>query len=425
MPGLMVPMIVFATAVRRPWVDRRRADQRHGARDGMTTFFASIGLPEIVAGLMVLALNAYVLMGGADFGGGLWDLLAAGPRREAQRELIAGAIAPIWEANHVWLIVVVVLLFTAFPVAFATLGIVLHVPLAILLLGIVMRGAAFIFRSYGSRTRAHRRRWGLAFAIASTITPVLLGIVVGAVASGDVAAAAGMVSSVATPFGHIFIEPWLSPFPVAVGCFALALFAFLAAVYLALAAQDAAVQDDFRRRALAMAAGVFVCAFVALLLARSAAPRVAAGVIGKHVGTRAAPVHGRRGAHGDRRTLATRFPCRADCRGGAGQFDPVGLGRGTIPISHSPHAHHPSGGGAGRDARAAACRVGGWHSYSDSVAQIPVQDICFSSRKCGRGDCRLTAATGDVVYTPKPASLTLCRHDRQHAHRAAAAVRRS
>lgn len=124
---------------------------------------------------MVLALNAYVLMGGVDFGGGLWDLLASEHRREAQRELIASAIAPIWEANHVWLIVVVVLLFTAFPVAFATLGIVLHVPLEILLIGIVLRGAAFIFRSYGSRTEADRQLWGRAFAIASTMTPVLLG----------------------------------------------------------------------------------------------------------------------------------------------------------------------------------------------------------------------------------------------------------
>lgn len=81
----------------------------------MSGGFASIGLPEIVAGIMVLALNAYVLMGGADFGGGVWDLFAGGPRRDAQRELITKSIAPIWEANHVWLIVVVVLMFTAFP----------------------------------------------------------------------------------------------------------------------------------------------------------------------------------------------------------------------------------------------------------------------------------------------------------------------
>jgi hypothetical protein len=122
----------------------------------MSAFLASIGLPEIVAALMVLALNAYVLMGGADFGGGLWDLLASGPRRDAQRALIADSIAPIWEANHVWLIVVVVVLFTGFPVAFGTLATVLHIPIALMLIGIVLRGSAFVFRSYGSRDHARR-----------------------------------------------------------------------------------------------------------------------------------------------------------------------------------------------------------------------------------------------------------------------------
>jgi len=132
----------------------------------MSAFVASIGLPEIVAALMVLALNAYALMGGADFGGGLWDLLASGPRRDAQRALIADSIAPIWEANHVWLIVVVVVLFTGFPVAFATLGTVLHIPISLMLIGIVLRGSAFVFRSYGSRDRSRRKQWGLTFAIA-------------------------------------------------------------------------------------------------------------------------------------------------------------------------------------------------------------------------------------------------------------------
>src|SRR5206468_7963227 len=112
----------------------------------MTAMLESVGLPEIIAGLMVLALNAYVLMGGADFGGGLWDLLASGPRREAQRTLIADSIAPIWEANHVWLIVVVVVLFTGFPIAFGTLGVVLHIPISLTLIGIVLRGSAFVFR---------------------------------------------------------------------------------------------------------------------------------------------------------------------------------------------------------------------------------------------------------------------------------------
>jgi cytochrome bd ubiquinol oxidase subunit II len=241
--------------------------------------FASIGLPETVAGIMVLALNAYVLMGGADFGGGVWDLFAGGPRRAAQRELITKSIAPIWEANHVWLIVVVVLMFTAFPVAFSTLAIVLHIPITLMLIGIVLRGSAFVFRSYGSRTGGTRRRWGIAFAAASTVTPVLLGMIIGSIATGDVATAYGRIG--AASFAQVFISPWLAPFPVAVGLFALALFAFLAAIYLTIEAKDDdALRDDFRVRALIAAAAVAVLAAVALVLSRSAAPRVIAGVVG-------------------------------------------------------------------------------------------------------------------------------------------------
>jgi cytochrome d ubiquinol oxidase subunit II len=241
--------------------------------------FASIGLPEIVAGIMVLALNAYVLMGGADFGGGVWDLFAGGPRRDAQRELITKSIAPIWEANHVWLIVVVVLMFTAFPLAFSTLAIVLHIPITLMLIGIVLRGSAFVFRSYGSRAGATRRRWGMAFAAASTVTPVLLGMIIGSIATGDVATAYGRVG--AASFVQVFVSPWLAPFPIAVGLFALALFTLLAAIYLTIEAKnDDALRDDFRARALVAAIAVAVLAAVALVLSRSAAPRVIAGVVG-------------------------------------------------------------------------------------------------------------------------------------------------
>jgi cytochrome d ubiquinol oxidase subunit II len=244
----------------------------------MSEFLSSLGLPEVVAGIIVLALNAYALMGGADFGGGLWDLVASGPRRQAQRDLIGASIAPIWEANHVWLIVDVVVLFTAFPAAFSTLGIVLHIPLTLMLIGIVLRGSAFVFRSYGSRAQAHQRRWGLAFAIASTVTPVLLGIVVGAISSGAVGEAASRIGTGSGSFAEVFVRPWLNAYAIAVGLFALVLFAFLAAVYLALAAPDDALREDFRKRALAAAAGVFVLAGVALLLAAEAAPRLAHGV---------------------------------------------------------------------------------------------------------------------------------------------------
>src|SRR5690606_28148857 len=101
------------------------------------------------AGVMLAALIVYAVTGGADFGGGVWDLLARGPRAAAQRQIIDRALAPVWEANHVWLIFVLVVMFTAFPPAYARIGIELHVPLTILLFGIVLRGSAFVFRHYG------------------------------------------------------------------------------------------------------------------------------------------------------------------------------------------------------------------------------------------------------------------------------------
>lgn len=240
----------------------------------------SVGLPEIVAAIMVLALNAYALTGGADFGGGVWDLLARGPGREAQRALIAEQIAPIWEANHVWLILVVVMLFTAFPAAFAALGIVLHIPLTLMLLGIVARGASFVFRSYGARDDATQRRWGRVFAIASVVTPLLLGTIVGSIVSGTAGAAAARVPTVpgatSPSYVSLYVTPWLAPFPLAVGALALAMFAFLAAVYLAV--REPALRDAFRRRALWSAGAMFVAAFGALAVGGMTTPHVMSGL---------------------------------------------------------------------------------------------------------------------------------------------------
>ena len=110
-----------------------------------------LSLEIILAGVMLISLTFYALMGGADYGGGVWDLLAWGPRKKAQRALIAEAIGPIWEANHVWLILVIVILFTAFPPAFAAISTALHIPLTAMLIGIVLRGSAFTFRSWHKR----------------------------------------------------------------------------------------------------------------------------------------------------------------------------------------------------------------------------------------------------------------------------------
>src|SRR3989441_11971827 len=143
-------------------------------------------LADLVAGIVFLALNGYAVLGGADFGGGVWALLARGTRKARQRELIADAIGPVWEANHVWLLLAIVLLFTGFPAAFARLGIVLHIPLSLVLIGIVLRGSAFTFWRYGGETDAEQRHWGVTFAAASLITPLLLGVTVGAVAADAV-----------------------------------------------------------------------------------------------------------------------------------------------------------------------------------------------------------------------------------------------
>lgn len=238
----------------------------------------SIGLAEIAAALLLALLNVYVLMGGADFGGGTWDLLASGPRRDAQRQLIASTIGPIWEANHVWLVIVVVVCFTAFPAAFAAIAIVLHVPLALMLIGIVMRGSAFVFRSYGSRSSSSRLHCGHMFAVSSAVTPILLGTVVGAISTDAVGRAIANIGS--GSFFAEFVQPWFAPFPIAVGVMALTLFAMLAATYLTVAGGNDAVREDFRRRAIGSAVVMIVAAVVALLLARDDAPFMHRGVLG-------------------------------------------------------------------------------------------------------------------------------------------------
>ncbi len=232
--------------------------------------------PEPLVALLVgVVLIAYVLLGGADFGGGVWDLVAGFSERTVrQRRAIALSIGPIWEANHVWLIVAIVVLFVAFPVAFASISTALHIPLALMLIGVVLRGSAFVFRTYDSRRDEIQRRWSLLFAVASTVTPVLLGVTVGAVASGRIRHVDGTLQA-------DFFSAWLAPFPWAVGLLTLAVFAYLAAVYLTVdLAHDRELQEDFRVRGLWAAAAVFVLAWVAFGLSSVGAPQVWSGLWG-------------------------------------------------------------------------------------------------------------------------------------------------
>lgn len=203
---------------------------------------------SFLAASMLGGLALYAITAGADFGGGVWDLVARGPRAAEQRRLIERALAPVWEANHVWLIFVVVVLFSAFPPAFAALGIRFHAPLVAALIGIVLRGSAFVFRSYGGAPA-----WGRVFAVASAATPFFLGLV---------------LAGITVQGGE-----WLGFFPVAVGALAVALGAYLAAVYLTAETRDPILRADFRRRA----AGSWIAVAALAALALVAAPDGFAG----------------------------------------------------------------------------------------------------------------------------------------------------
>jgi cytochrome d ubiquinol oxidase subunit II len=233
-------------------------------------------LDGITAIVLFAVLTVYALSGGADFGGGVWDLLARGPRAEAQRQTIAHAIGPIWETNHVWMIVAVVMLFMGFPRVFEAISITLHVPITLALVGIVLRGSAFAFRSLDAPEGRFRRRWSYLFASASVVTPILLGVTVGAIASGRI--------RMDPTTGRVvpeFFRAWLAPFPIVLGVFTAALFAFLAAVYLTLETEDRALREDFRIRALGAAAIVGVLALACFLLSERGAPVIYHGLAGR------------------------------------------------------------------------------------------------------------------------------------------------
>ena len=227
---------------------------------------------HIVAGFLVLALIAYAVTGGADFGGGMWNLLATGPRAAAQRKAISKALGPIWEADHVWLILVVVILFTGFPRAFATIMTALHIPVTLMLVGIVLRGSAFIFGKYDTRTRKVQQGWSVMFGAASFLTPFVQGITLGALATGQIRVVNGVVTTG-------FFSGWLTLFAWACGLFALLLCGFLAAVYLTLDPEVAPeVHNDFRWRALWSGVALVPIALGVFFTAKTGAPDIFAGL---------------------------------------------------------------------------------------------------------------------------------------------------
>jgi cytochrome d ubiquinol oxidase subunit II len=223
-------------------------------------------LEILIAAVMLASLIVYALMGGADYGGGMWDLLASGPRAKRQRHAIVEAIAPIWEANHVWLILVIVLLFSGFPRAFSAIMIALHIPITAMLIGIVLRGSAFVFRKYDSTEDAVQRRWSTIFGIASFFTPFFQGLTLGALTTGNIHLVGDHVTTG-------FFAGWLTPFALTCGLFALTLFAFLAATYMTVAARSQPdLQNDFRLRAIWAQTALIPLAIIVFITSKYGAP---------------------------------------------------------------------------------------------------------------------------------------------------------
>lgn len=240
---------------------------------------SQLTLATLCAILVLIALIAYAVLGGADFGGGIWDLLAHGPAAGRERAAIAQAMGPVWESNNVWLIFVLVVTWTAFPIVFAGISTALFIPITLALVGIVLRGASFSFRSnYGMQIGAGVA-WGHVFNIASTITPFLFGTVAGAIASGGIRVSGQPPQVQANPW-----TIWTTPFALSCGAFALALCSVLSATYLAVEAQnngDHELAADFRWRALWAGAITALFGAVAAVLASIEAPILWHGLIGK------------------------------------------------------------------------------------------------------------------------------------------------
>jgi cytochrome d ubiquinol oxidase subunit II len=227
---------------------------------------------DAVAVVLFFAITAYAILAGADFGAGFWDLIAGGADRGARpRELIDYSIGPVWEANHVWLIFTLVVLWTAFSEAFGSITLTLFVPLTLAALGIVLRGASFAFRKAVFRTR-DQRNFGAAFAASSVLVPYCMGAVAGAIASGRV------------PAGGEAGEPvssWVNPTSILGGVLAVTACAYLAATYLVWDARrfdDDAMVEYFRRRAIIAGLVAGVIAFVGIFVLHSDARYVFDGL---------------------------------------------------------------------------------------------------------------------------------------------------
>ena len=225
----------------------------------------------ILAGALGLSILLFALAGGADFGAGLWSLLARkGERGQEQQQLIERSIGPIWEANELWVVVSTVILWSAFTPAFAAYGISLYIPFVLAIAGILLRGAFLAFRIEAQEEAPGAYKWfGEIFGSMSIVTPFFLGTAAGAIASGRL-----RLNENELPVDGYF-QPWLGPFPLIVGVLGVATCAYLSAIYLTIEASgNEPLQEDFRLRGIVAGAVLGALGVAAIFITRADAPHM-------------------------------------------------------------------------------------------------------------------------------------------------------
>ena len=225
-----------------------------------------------------VALLLYLLLGGADFGAGIIELFTSENNKAKTRHISYQAIGPVWEANHMWLIIAIVILFVGFPAIYTTMSVHLHIPLVIMLLGIIARGTAFAFRNYDAVTDNMQKIYNKVFVYSSFITPLFLGIIAGSAVSGR-------IDVHANTFLSAYIFSWLNLFSVAIGLFTVSLCGFIAAIFLIGEAKNNKVERRrFVRKALQMNIAAVVSGGLVFITAISDGIPLVEWVFGNPVG---------------------------------------------------------------------------------------------------------------------------------------------
>ncbi len=207
-----------------------------------------------------VAILLYLLLGGADFGAGIIELFTSPVNKNKTRQTMYKVIGPVWEANHMWLIIAVVILFVGFPVIYSTMSIYLHIPLTIMLLGIIARGTAFTFRHYDAVVDNMQLIYNKIFVYSSFVTPLFLGITAASSVSGR-------IDTEAVSFVDAYLFSWLNGFSIAVGLFTVAICGFLAAIFLIGETKNADDKKRFIRKARQMSLGAVICGAIVFIMA--------------------------------------------------------------------------------------------------------------------------------------------------------------